>query len=699
MRAAHQALHYHASQANLALESDAWASLVDPRNARAAPGVARRTFGRAHPPCGRQRVRGAHLSRARDFAADSFARQRSTPLSRARFRGGFVRASEERTSLARTRLPRVRFWDFPKVPSRPSRSCPSPPPRCLPPRALASRTARSAAMPSTRATRRFSSARAPTPRRRRCASTSTASRDPRVASPRPPPSSPSTRPPPSTRAPRPRASPPSPPSRPSRATTRPWRASARHVPHRPERLPVARPRSSPRAPRPPPPGRRYPRAPRPSPHRFHLTHPRRRRRRLRHAPSRRRLLFGLEDGRVIVRGQDLDVERPSRAVVVHPPDGWRGCAGGVRLLAQLPDDADERLNDQTADTDGIRTRARTRACSRRTVRVLGASPTRRAGEWRVSSSSPGPHPEFADPARLVPLRERSRRARRPPRVGAVRLASDGAALYLSSPVVGEHCVYRWDLPPESEEEGDAASGRKALGKHAWGSVTRLELHTDAVRCLAELPAAISRNVGLVSGGDDCVVATWRPRFDPTASRIVDMACVNHTRTPAATRALAISLDGCRLFTAGADKNVRAWDTSDVDGRGFVLLRAFLGGHAGFVASLAIVDPSNPTHVVSGGRETRAGSGAPATDASKCGARETESVCKPSPRTTETSSRWRRESNPRRGPRRERSRAVRGKAATRKTSRGTAATRKTSRGRRPSPSSPRLQTVPSPSSKS
>lgn len=319
-------------------------------------------------------------------------------------------------------------------------------------------------------------------------------------------------------------------------------------------------------------------------------------------------LFGLEDGRVIVRGPDLDVERPSRAVVVHPPDGWRGCAGGVRLLAQLPDDADKWLNDQMANTGGIRTRARTRRVFAAYDNGSWARLRRDAqGEWRVSSSSPGPHPEFADPARLVPLRERSRRARRLPRVGAVRLASDGAALYLSSPVVGEHCVYRWDLPPESSAsdagrfgEGDAASGREALGKHAWGSVTRLELHTDAVRCLAELPAAISQNVGLVSGGDDGVVAAWRPRFDPTASRIVDMTCVNHTRSPAATRALALSLDGCRLFTAGADKNVRAWDTSDVDGRGFVLLRAFLGGHAGFVASLAIVDPSNPTHVVSGG---------------------------------------------------------------------------------------------------
>lgn len=347
-------------------------------------------------------------------------------------------------------------------------------------------------------------------------------------------------------------------------------------------------------------------------------------------------LFGLQDGRVIVRGPDLDLDDDddSRAVVVHPPDGWRGCAGGVRLLAELPDDnadaddADIRTVTATSTTaatnatatGGNRTRDRTRRVFVAYDNGSWARLRRGArGEWRVSSSSPGPHPDFADPARLVPLRERSRRARRPPRVGAVRLASDGAALYLSSPVVGEHCVYRWDLPPETESESstgatgrpgtDADAGddpRETLEDATWGTVRRLELHTDAVRCLAELPEANGRagtprtGVGLVSGGDDCVVAAWRPRLDPKTSRIVDVTCVNRTRSPAATRALAVSSDGRRLFTAGADRNVRAWDTSDVDGRGFVLLRAFLGGHVGFVASLAILDPTNPTHVVSGG---------------------------------------------------------------------------------------------------
>jgi WD40 repeat protein len=324
-------------------------------------------------------------------------------------------------------------------------------------------------------------------------------------------------------------------------------------------------------------------------------------------------LFGLQDGRVIVRGPDLDVDHDSRAAVVHPPDGWRGCAGGVRLLAELPDDnadaddADNRTVTATsiADTNATATCGnRTRDLTRRVFVAYDNGSWARLrsdarGEWRVSSSSPGPHPDFADPARLVPLRERSRRARRPPRVGAVRLASDGAALYLSSPVVGEHCIYRWDLPPESESASERES-ESSLKEATWGTARRLELHTDAVRCLAELPGSARTGVGLVSGGDDCVVAAWRPRLDPNTSRIIDMTCVNRTRSPAATRALAVSSDGRRLFTAGADRNVRAWDTSDVDGRGFVLLRAFLGGHVGFVASLAILDPNNPTHVVSGG---------------------------------------------------------------------------------------------------
>ena len=288
-RAAHQALHYHASLANLALESDAWASLVDPRNARAAPGVARRTFG------------------ARASSVRSSARQRSAPLSRARFRVGFVRASEEHTSLAREVSRRIRsrvrgahlsradsspsrpFLGFPKSALASESAMPEPtatmsPTPCarVPDRAIGANAvdasdeafleraradAAAAAMRKhkhrkQRSARRVAASatllaideaasidtRAPTARVTTITSVATLTRDD------------------------------APPGALQRVMSRAAPNGSR------SRAPILASSSAP-----PPPGRRYPRAPRPSPHRFHLTHPRRRRRRLRHAPSRRRL--------------------------------------------------------------------------------------------------------------------------------------------------------------------------------------------------------------------------------------------------------------------------------------------------------------------------------------------------------------------------------------------------------------------------
>ena len=204
------------------------------------PRIRRLGFSRGSEKRSRGAWCGASHFRARASSVRSSARQRSAPLSRARFRGGFVRASEEHTSLAREVSRRIRsrvrgahLSRADSSPSRPflgiSQKCP-----CVrvsharahrhdvsPPRALASRTARSAATPSTRATRRFSSARADAAAaamrkhkhrkqrsaRRVAASATLLAIDEATSI--------------DTRAPRPRASPPSPPSRPSRATTRP----------------------------------------------------------------------------------------------------------------------------------------------------------------------------------------------------------------------------------------------------------------------------------------------------------------------------------------------------------------------------------------------------------------------------------------------------------------------------------------------
>jgi WD40 repeat protein len=134
---------------------------------------------------------------------------------------------------------------------------------------------------------------------------------------------------------------------------------------------------------------------------------------------------------------------------------------------------------------------------------------------------------------------------------------------------------------------------------------------DEVMCLAELPRG-----GLVSGGNDKVITVWRPEGedDGDAAAADDangggsiggggggggMVVACHTVSPGAVRALAVTADGCRLFTAGADKNIRAWDISR-PARGIILLKAFKGGHDGFVTSIALLpSAADPRFVVSG----------------------------------------------------------------------------------------------------
>ena len=76
-----------------------------------------------------------------------------------------------------------------------------------------------------------------------------------------------------------------------------------------------------------------------------------------------------------------------------------------------------------------------------------------------------------------------------------------------------------------------------------------------------------------------------------------MAVEHKTKSPGAVRALAVSADGKQIFSAGADRNIRLWELSmDI---GLILVRAFQGGHDGVVTSIALLDPSDPRHVVSG----------------------------------------------------------------------------------------------------
>ena len=90
------------------------------------------------------------------------------------------------------------------------------------------------------------------------------------------------------------------------------------------------------------------------------------------------------------------------------------------------------------------------------------------------------------------------------------------------------------------------------------------------------------NATPLSGGNDKMITLWRPggpdddNGDGEGEGDIGgggMIPAHHTVSPGAVRALAVTADGARLFTAGADKNIRAWDISHPE-RGIILLKAF-----------------------------------------------------------------------------------------------------------------------------
>ncbi|EEH55484.1 uncharacterized protein MICPUCDRAFT_60210 [Micromonas pusilla CCMP1545] len=376
------------------------------------------------------------------------------------------------------------------------------------------------------------------------------------------------------------------------------------------------------------------------------------------------IVCGREDGVIVTypprEGEGVGVgggavaavaaERPNRKVSTPPPSAWNGGGGGVKLLktfvARSPPEhgGGERRILLAAHDNG----SWARYVHGRSGGDGGAAP---AAGWILDAAAPGPHPDFCDIFKLRPTRERSRWAPRRACVPAACFSEDGDVLYISSPVIGESCVYRWEIPAtggeESSREAKKASTTGAapapatpardaapppppedpsrpreswelLKKSTWGVVTRVDHHTDKVMAIVNHPA----RGGVVTGGNDKRIVVWSDEKNGSPMRVV-----HETIAAGAIRAVAITSDGRRLFTAGSDRNVRMWDLpatpaadadADADAAGsgsgsvaaggspktktpgIVLLKSFAGGHDGFVTSLALVPNARaPTHVVSG----------------------------------------------------------------------------------------------------
>ena len=216
---------------------------------------------------------------------------------------------------------------------------------------------------------------------------------------------------------------------------------------------------------------------------------------------------------------------------------------------------------------------------------------------------------------------------RPPSLGAALVDAKGETLFVASPVVGDANVYAWDIGLVSrsrlaaERDGANLRSRADVARAApispadAGSLAAMRAHADKVTCLAFLDA---RETRVVSGGNDKALVEWRrenDRDENENARPRESTWVAAKRVLApggAIRALCVSArgstDAARVYTAGSDGAVRAWEVSSETG--FVLLRTFLGGHGGFGVRVFAV--RLPVPRVSAAAETRTSDASDAT---------------------------------------------------------------------------------------
>ena len=238
---------------------------------------------------------------------------------------------------------------------------------------------------------------------------------------------------------------------------------------------------------------------------------------------------------------------------------------------------------------------------------------------------------------------------RRPSLGAALADARGETLFVASPVVGDSNAYAWDVRDVLKNDvlkSDETASNPGVPAIAvaptatdTGRLAVLRKHTDKVTCLAFLDA---RETRVVSGGNDKALVEWRratkkdassssndekktplrPDTSSTPSDVGSSSALDahdahdeHVWVPAkrvvapggAIRALCVSRgagadrellgkkNAARVYTAGSDGAVRAWEVSD-ETRGFVLLRTFLGGHGGFgVCVFAIRLPKATSH--------------------------------------------------------------------------------------------------------
>jgi len=285
------------------------------------------------------------------------------------------------------------------------------------------------------------------------------------------------------------------------------------------------------------------------------------------------------------------------------------------------------------------------------VRIIQLSPDEdealigyRNGGWTriclktgLPLASSRPREEFADVFALVKSKKLSKYVDTSPNAKSMVASEDLSVLCLSSPVLRDYSIYVWNIEnaempsedvvgdddddksddtfvfdetvlpkerrrrldeiddiaaydawmanvQESERMNGAATGE-------WGSVERLEFHSDTVVALLRLG-----NI-LISGGADGYIAIWDVKGKSKAGNKKSLSNkpFYFTAVTSAVRLLTMSKDGRTLYCGCCDGTVRIYDMQGKRSQSTLSYVRSIGGQEGMLCSLCVMS----TFVIAG----------------------------------------------------------------------------------------------------
>jgi len=315
------------------------------------------------------------------------------------------------------------------------------------------------------------------------------------------------------------------------------------------------------------------------------------------------------DGAVYVGREDGVVTRVGGGEATMYPDV---SSDGTFVNAQTPVRMIQLSPDEDEALIGYRNGGWTRACLKTGLPL----------------ASSRPREEFADVFALVKSKKLSKYVDTAPNAKSMVASEDLTVLYLSSPVLRDYSIYVWNienaetpsddvvddddddkrsddafvfdetvLPKERRrrlDEMDDIAAYDAWMKSVqeseriaaceWGSVERLEFHSDSVVALLRLG-----NI-LISGGADGYIAIWDVKGKSKAGnkKTLSNKPFYSTAVTSAVRLLTMSKDGRTLYCGCVDGTVRIYDVQGKRNQASLSYVRSIGGQEGMLCSLCVI---------------------------------------------------------------------------------------------------------------